>query len=423
MPLPQLRPHRPEIDGHRLLTRLRELATIGADPRGGVTRLGFSAEDCQGVTYVADRAAKAGLVPAVDQAGNLIIRRARADPTLPALLMGSHLDTVVRAGPLDGAYGVIAALDVLQTLAEHAVPLRYEPAVAAFANEEGALFPCPFWGSLALSGRLTRTPDDLRDRSGASLREPLRAVGGDPDSVADARWPAGSIGAYLELHIEQGPALERSGNRIGVVEGITGRTVLSVTVHGTAGHAGTVPMDHRADALTAAARIVLAVEEVARRRLCTVATVGRLRVEPDAVNVIPGAVRMTAEVRDLSARRLRDAQAALDVAVAQVAADTGTRIQVEVADRCPAAATDSGLRAAIAAAAAELTLPCLHLPSGAGHDAQVIASVAPIGMIFVPSLGGVSHVPEESTADADLVAGAQVLLGAALRVGAVVPTN
>jgi N-carbamoyl-L-amino-acid hydrolase len=417
MPQPQLHAGR-DIDGQRLLTRIRELAKIGADPRGGVTRPGFSAADRQGIAYVVEQARRAELMPTVDQAGNLIIRRSGVDPAGPALLMGSHLDTVVRAGRLDGAYGVLAALEVLQTLTEHPLPLRYEPVAIAFANEEGALFPCPFWGSLAVSGQLTRAADELLDRRGGSLREPLRAIGGDPDAVASAKWPDGAIGAYLELHIEQGPALEGSGNRIGVVQGITGRTVLTVVVHGSAGHAGTVPMDCRADALTAAARVVLAVEDVARRqRLCTVATVGRIEVEPDVTNVIPGVVRMSVDLRDLAPDRLLAAEQALYAALARVEADTGTSACAEVTDRCPPAAADPTLRAAIAAAADGLALPRMDLPSGAGHDAQMIAHVAPIGMIFVPSEAGVSHVPEESTTDEDLVAGARVLLQTALLLG------
>jgi N-carbamoyl-L-amino-acid hydrolase len=413
------RPSQPAIDGRRMLTRIRELARIGADAAGGVTRPGFSPDDRRAVEYVAAQARQADLVPTVDQAGNLIIRRASARHTGPVLLMGSHLDTVVRGGALDGAYGVLAALDVLQTLAQDPAPLAYEPVAVAFANEEGALFPCPFWGSLALTGQLGHGPDDLRDRSGRSLRAALRAAGGDPDAVAAARWPDGSIGAYLELHIEQGPVLERAGARIGVVEGITGRTILTVTVHGTPGHAGTVPMDSRADALTAAARVVLAVERLARHeRLCSVATVGRLRVEPDVTNVIPGAVQLTVDLRDLSLDRLQAAEKALQHELAAVCAATGTRIQADLIDRIPPAATDPGLRAAIGAAADALALPRLDLGSGAGHDAQIVAHQAPIGMIFVPSRGGVSHVPEESTDDDDLVAGGQVLLRAAIGIGA-----
>lgn len=407
----------PDINGHRLLTRIRELAQIGADPRGGVTRLGFSAEDRQGIAYVAEQARQAGLTATVDQAGNLIVRRPHTIPERQVLLMGSHLDTVIHGGALDGAYGVLAALEVLQTLGDHEARMRYEPVVIAFANEEGALFPCPFWGSLAVTGELPYTPDDLLDRSGSSLREPLRAVGGDPDAVAAARWPADSIGAYLELHIEQGPVLERGGNQIGVVEGITGRTVFTVAVYGRAGHAGTVPMDLRTDALAAAARVVLAAEDIARRRLCTVATVGRFQVDPDVTNVIPGVVRLTVDLRDLSAERLRDAERAFADELAKVGAETGTRIEAAVTDQYPGAVADPRLRAAISAAADDLGLARAYLPSGAGHDAQIIASTAPIGMLFVPSRDGLSHVPEESTDDDDLVAGARVLLRTAVRVG------
>ncbi|MFC4856920.1 Zn-dependent hydrolase [Actinophytocola glycyrrhizae] len=408
----------PDIDGHRLLTRIRELARIGADSRGGVTRPGFSAADRQGIAYVTEQARQAGLVATVDQAGNLVVRQPDSAPgRRQALLMGSHLDTVIHGGALDGAYGVLAALEVLQSLGDHGARMRYEPVVIAFANEEGALFPCPFWGSLAVTGELQYTPDELLDRSGGSLREPLRAVGGDPDAVTAAQWATGSIGAYLELHIEQGPVLERGGDQIGVVEGITCRTVITVAVHGEAGHAGTVPMDLRADALAAASRVVLAAEDVARRGLCTVATVGRFQVDPDVTNVIPGVVRLTVDLRDLSETRLQEAERAFADELAKVGARTGTRIEASVTDRYPGSIADRGLRAAIGDAADDLGLSRTDLPSGAGHDAQIIASVAPVGMLFVPSRGGSSHVPEESTGDDDLVAGARVLLRTAVRVG------
>ncbi|MFB4285733.1 MULTISPECIES: Zn-dependent hydrolase [unclassified Nonomuraea] len=409
----------PAVDAHRLLTRLQRLAKIGADEAGGVTRPGFTAADLAGRDYVAAEAAAAGLSASVDAAGNLVVSRS-ADLAKggPVVLMGSHLDTVVQGGPLDGAYGVIAGLEVLQALAETGAEMRHEPVLVAFANEEGARFPCPFWGSLALTGRLARTPYDIRDQAGVSLDEALREVGGDPDRLESAAWPPGSVAAYLELHIEQGPVLERLGLTIGVVEAIVGRTVVEIELRGRAGHAGTTPMDARADALTFAARVVLMVEEVAAtRRLCAVATAGRLRVAPGVTNVVPGLVRLTAEFRDAAPERLRAAEETLMTQLAELAHGAPIQVETTVSDRFAPVATDASLRAAIGRAAGELGLATHALPSGAGHDAQIVATLAPMGMIFVPSRDGVSHVPEESTADADLVAGAQVLLRTVQRVG------
>ncbi|GAA3681571.1 Zn-dependent hydrolase [Nonomuraea antimicrobica] len=404
------------IDGARLLGRLRRLAEIGADDRGGVTRPGFTPEDRLGREYVAREAAAAGLSPRVDAAGNLIVRGPRPGGR-PVLMMGSHLDTVRRGGPLDGAYGVLAGLEVLQQLAAHGPPTAAEPVLVAFANEEGARFPCPFWGSLALTGRLDRGPGEVSDERGVTLGEALRETGGDPDALESARWRPGTIAAYLELHIEQGPILEATGTTIGVVDGIVGRTILDIEVHGRAGHAGTTPMAARADALAAAARAVLAVERLAGDDdRCAVATVGRLAVEPGVTNVVPGLVRMTAELRDGDRDRLRKAEEELLRRLAEIEAP-GVRIASRVSDRIEPVPTDPELRSLIAAGADALS--CSHRPifSGAGHDAQIVAAVAPIGMIFVPSRNGVSHVPEESTADADLIAGAQVLLATVRRWG------
>lgn len=405
----------PRIDGARVLRTVEELAWFGADERGGVSRLGFSPADDEARRYLADAAREAGLVPTVDPAGNLIVRRSGARTDVPALLMGSHLDSVSNGGRLDGAYGVAAAWEVLRVLAAHDTPMRYEPVAIALANEEGSLFPYPFWGSLAVIGQLDH-PKDATDVNGVSLRRPLRDTGGDLDRTAEAAWPPGSIGAYLELHIEQGPVLERAGVTIGVVDAVVGRTIFDLVVSGRQNHAGTTPMDGRADALTAAARLVLAVESVARdRKLCAVATVGVLTVEPGVTNAVPGLVRMSAEIRDNRADRLATAEAAVLAEVARIDSAGEADATVRAVTRFGPVPTDPALRDVITAAARELGLSHRTMPSGAGHDAQIIAAIAPIGMIFVPSRGGVSHAPDEDSDDAHLIAGAEVLLRAALR--------
>jgi len=409
-----------DIDAERLLKRIGELARIGADSAtGGITRAGFSAADREARAYVMDAARAAGLAPAVDAAGNLIVRRWSAGPPIAdrqVLMMGSHLDTVVNGGRLDGAYGVLAALEVLQTFAESGTHAQYEPVVVAFANEEGALFPQPFWGSMAVSGRIGDLPLEPRDHDGRPLRDALRLAGGDLDALGSACWPRGSVAAYLELHVEQGPVLERSGNRIGVVDAITGRIVLTLAIRGAAGHSGTTPMEARRDALAAAARVVLATEYISRTsKLCRVATVGRVDAYPNTPNTIAGSVHLTVDLRDPDVWRAATAEEALRQILPAIAGTTGTEIDVVAETRSDPVSTHPALREAIALSAKELGLPHQTLPSGAGHDAQMVAGIAPIGMIFVPSIGGVSHVPEEDTAPQDLVAGARVLLRTALR--------
>ena len=234
-----------EIDARRLLRRLDELAAIGRDAGGGITRPGFSPADLAARAYLLDTARADGLAARVDAAGNILMRSARAPRGFAAgrsLLIGSHLDTVLNAGRLDGTYGVLAALEVITALDEADVDTELAVVAAAFANEEGALFPQPFWGSKALAGCLSELPADPRDNDGTPLRDALALAGGDLTALPSAVWPQGTVAAYLELHIEQGPVLERCGKPIGVVDGITGRTVLIFQVTGASGHAGTTPM-------------------------------------------------------------------------------------------------------------------------------------------------------------------------------------
>lgn len=403
------------VDGARLLRCLDELAAIGADPAGGITRLGLSPQEQAARTYLRGLCDSAGLEAETDPAGNLLVRRPGARrPAVPVLLVGSHVDTVVQGGRLDGAYGVVAAIEVLRVLHEHDVDLPVEMVAVAFANEEGALIQTPFWGSHALCGSLE---DGLaaKDRAGRPVSGYLAQSGGDPDRLDDAAWPPGSVAAFLELHIEQGPTLERLGVPIGVVEGIVGRTILDIEVVGEAQHAGTTPMPDRRDALVAAAGIILAVERVATEQgVCATATTGYLEAHPNVTNTITGHVRLTAEVRDTDPRRIARAEAAVRAECARVAAASGCAVEVAVGMRSRPVSTAVPLRDVIRQAAETLDLPHLTMPSGAGHDAQIVARVAPIGMIFVPSKRGISHAPGEDTAPGDLVHGTNVLLHAVL---------
>lgn len=396
---------------------IEDLAKIGADPAGGVTRLGLSPEENAAREFLRDVCASAGLEAETDPAGNLIVRRPgtrRARPKAPVLLVGSHVDTVVQAGRLDGAYGVVAAIEVLRTLHEHHVPLPVEMVAIGFTNEEGALIQTPFWGSRALAGSLQ---DGLAatDRSGQPVSVFLSQAGGSPDRLAEAAWPRGSVAGYLELHIEQGPRLEREGVPIGVVEGIVGRKIFDIDVAGEAQHAGTTPMPARRDALVAAAEIILQVKRIAADRdLCATATTGYVEASPNVTNAVPGRVRLTAELRDIDPARLEAGEAALRKECARVAAASGCAVEVQISSQSRPVATAPELRWVIREAAETLGLAHLTMPSGAGHDAQIVADLAPIGMIFVPSKRGISHSPAEDTAPQDLVQGANVLLHAVL---------
>ncbi|MFB7918550.1 Zn-dependent hydrolase [Streptomyces sp. NPDC056061] len=406
-----------DIDGERLLHRLRTLATIGRDPAGGISRPGFGDATAQANRYVQKAAEQHNLCTAIDAGGNLLIRRptSQAQQKRRTLLMGSHLDTVYNGGWLDGAYGVLSALEVLATIAEHDVDLGFDLTVVAFANEEGADFPQPFWGSMVLSGQRDALPAQPVDYQGNPLASALARTGGDINDLVSAAWKPDALLGYLELHIEQGPVLENSGTPIGVVDAINGRFVLQVDLHGTAAHAGTMPMEGRADALVAAAHLILAVRQLPREGRCQVATVGHLEVLPNSANTIAGTARLTVDLRDADVDRLR--QAHRDVCdEAQTLADRlGVQARCEQIIATRPAATAPSYQAAITESADALGLAHTTLSSGAGHDAQIMAAVTPIGMIFVPSIGGASHVPQEDTAVGDLLAGARVLLSSVLR--------
>lgn len=406
------------VDGQRLLARLRDLGRIGAAPGGGVSRLAFSEADVAARAWLRDEAEGHGLEARTDTAGNLVVRR-RGDPTdVPVVMTGSHLDTVVRGGTLDGAYGVVAGLEVLETLQEHAVELPCPPVLVAFANEEGASFRLPMWGSRAIAGATAGLPLDAGGVDGRDLRQALAAVGGDLARLGECRWPAGSIAAFVELHVEQGPVLEDAAVDIGLVEAIVGRRVLEIELRGQARHSGTTPMVARHDALAAAAEVVHAVERLATGGPCLAATVGRLEVCPNMVNVVPDRARLCADLRAPDDGLLDVADERLRADLAAVAARRGVEVEVVAADRIPPAPMDPGVQAVLREVTATLGRSWIALASGAGHDAQFMATVAPTGMVFVPSHRGISHAPEEHTDAVDLVQGADVLLHALVSLAA-----
>lgn len=395
------------VDGDRLLARLRVLADSAPSGNGGVTRLAWSEEDIRARALLAGWAVDAGLVVRTDAVGNLIAELAGRRPGLAPLASGSHLDTVVDGGPLDGAYGVVAAFEVAGALANAGERLDHPLRAVAWVNEEGVVAP-PFTGSSVAAGGALDL--EALGPDGLSLAERIVTTGGDPAGLPGAAWPA--LAGYLELHIEQGPVLEASGVGIGKVTGITGMRRGWVTLQGAADHAGTTPMTLRRDALVAAAHVVLAIRALATEGAAEVATAGIVEVKPGNMNVVPGSARISFDVRGVDDAALGGSVDRLRQEVREIAVEHGVTAAISLSSSSAAVQTDAALSAAIHDAASARGHLVAELPSGAGHDAQHVAALGPVGMIFVPSIGGVSHSPSEATAPDDLVAGAVVLLDA-----------
>ena len=399
------------VNGKRIMDHILALADFGKNPQGGVSRVAYSDADKQGRDYVLGLMRGARLDVAIDAGGNLIGKRAGSVSTLPPLLIGSHIDTVPEGGNYDGVVGSMGAIEVAQTLAENNLTTRHPLEVVIFQNEEGGLI-----GSRAMDGELTEKELDLVSRSGKTIREGIKFIGGDPSKLADVRRKKGDIAAYLELHIEQGAILHTEKINIGVVEGIVGINWWDVTIEGFANHAGTTAMNNRQDALLAGAKFIEAVNRVVTsvpgRQ---VGTVGRINALPGAPNVIPGKVVLSLELRDLEAAKINMLYERIHAEAQQIAGATKTKFDFKEINVNIPAPTDSRIRSLISEAARELGLTTKLMPSGAGHDAQDMARLGPVGMIFVPSVGGISHSPREFSQPEDIANGANVLLHTLLK--------
>jgi len=400
------------VNADRLESRILALGEHGKNPEGGVSRVAYSDFDVAGRRYLMGLMREAGLELRIDAAGNIFGRREGDDPALSPILFGSHADSVPRGGNYDGPAGTLSAIEVAQVLHENRVRTRHPLEVVIFQNEEGGLI-----GSKSLAGILDEAALDEISHSGLTMREGIGRIDGDVARLDSARRQAGDYAAYLELHIEQGAVLYDAGLQIGVVQGIVGISWWDMIVEGVANHAGTTPMNKRSDALLAASELVLAVNRVIRSDPgAQVGTVGRIQAFPGVPNVIPGRVEASLEIRDLSHERIQAFQASIAEEARRIAETTGTRIHFRKSpiDEKPAE-TDPRVREAIAGSAEELGYSFKRMPSGAGHDAQAVARIAPIGMIFVPSVDGVSHSPKEFTRPEDLACGANVLLHTILK--------
>jgi len=405
------------VDSGRLQKSLEDLSAFGRPAGGtfaaGVSRIAYSDADVAGRQYVMELMRGAGLNPGIDTAGNIRGTRVGLQSALKPIVFGSHIDSVPSGGNFDGDLGSMAAIEVIQTLQDSGIRTRHPLEVVIWSNEEGGTV-----GSHSAVGDLDPGTLD-HPFNGIVMREGLQKIGGDSARITEARRADQSLQCYLELHIEQGGLLEKAGIPIGVVDGIVSIDEYQVEIRGFANHAGTTPMPERRNALLAAAKLIEAVQdEVTKTPGRQVGTVGQLTVFPNAPNVVPGLVRHTIEFRDLSEQTLVRLGEAVRTRAAEIARVTGTEISITPIEHLRPALATPAIQKQIEAAAAGLGLRTMHLPSGAGHDAQNIAQIAPMGMIFVPSVGGISHSPRELTRWPDCANGANVLLQTILRIDA-----
>lgn len=393
------------INGHRLNSWLTAFNSIGRTA-GGINRVAYSDADLAGRTFALDLFTQAGLTPRIDAAGNIYARLAGSNAALPPILIGSHIDSVTDGGNFDGPVGSFGAIEVARSLREQRVTLRHPLDVVIWQNEEGGTI-----GSKLAIGALRDADLDNVARSGRTIRDGITRVGGDVTQLASAVRRTGDIACYVELHIEQGGNLEKSATQIGVVQGIVGLRWIEITITGAANHAGATPMDQRQDAMLAAAKYTVAITQATRAEPGRqVATVGRIVAQPNTTNIIAGTVVMTIDLRDLDAAKITHFNALFEQIGGEIARDTQTTFAFRsLVDSVPAMA-DARIMGWIDASATALGLSHVRMPSGAGHDAQEIAHVAPMGMIFIPSIGGISHSPREFSTAADITRGADVLL-------------
>ena len=401
------RPAPLHVNGERLNGWLAQFDRIGRTP-GGINRVAYSEADLAGRAFTLDLFRQAGLASRLDAAGNILARVEGGDPSLPPILIGSHVDSVTDGGNYDGPVGSFSAIEVARSLREQGVRLRRPVEVVVWQNEEGGTI-----GSKLAIGALADADLDRVARSGKTLREGIGIVGGNVARLNEAVRKRGDLACYLELHIEQGGLLEKAGLQIGVVEGIVGLRWSEVTIEGFANHAGTTPMDQRHDAMLAAAKFTVAVHDaVTAEPGRQVATVGRLIASPNTSNVIPGRVVLTVDLRDLDPAKLGRLSGLFERLGQEIGAATGTTFGFKSLVSSEPAIADARVMDWVDASAAGLGQSRQRMRSGAGHDAQEMARIAPMGMIFVPSVGGISHSPREFTKPDDVSRGADVLLNA-----------
>ena len=394
------------VDGVRLNKMLEDLKQFGVNADGGSDRIAYSQHNRDALVFLMAAMEEAGLTAAIDVAGNLVGKRGGTGNNLAPIITGSHIDTVPNGGHYDGIVGSLGAIEVARTLHNADISTRHPLEFIIWSNEEAGKV-----GSRSINGSVTADEMSLTALGEKTLGEGIAFLGGDPARLADNIREPGEVAALIELHVEQGAILDREGISIGVVEGIVGIRRWNITIDGFANHAGTTPMDQRQDALLVAAKLTTAINAVITSEPgAQVGTVGRIQAFPGAPNVIPGKVVMSLEIRDLQMAKVGHLFERIEAAASKLASDTNTEISFAQYYESPAALTDARIKDVVHNAATGLGLSLKHMPSGAGHDAQSFNDVSPLGMIFVPSVKGISHAPTEFTDPDDVTNGANVLL-------------
>jgi N-carbamoyl-L-amino-acid hydrolase len=401
------------VNGDRLNQRFVDLAQFGKNAEGGMDRFAFSDADVASRPFLKRSMEAAGLEVHVDEAGNIFGRRQGSRPDLPPIVFGSHTDSVANGGMFDGPVGTLSAIEVAHVINERKITTLHPLEVVIFTDEEGGLV-----GSKAVIGELSAGALQQVSHSGKTISEGITALGGNPALLENVVRSAGDVAAYIEIHIEQGRILDSEKVDVGVVEGIVGISWWDVTIEGSANHAGTTPMNLRNDALLSAAELVITVNRVVTSVPgFQVGTVGKIRAEPGVPNVIPGKVEMSLELRDLSKAKVDDLFKSIEEEAKAIAEKTGTTISFSPSETSTTPSlTDARVREAIVGSAEKLELSYKLMPSGAGHDAQSMAKIGPIGMIFIPSVDGISHSPKEYSRPGDIENGANVLLHTILEI-------
>ena len=401
------------VNGKRIESRIFELAKFGVDEKSRGYRVAYTKGDMEGRAWFMELMKKAGLNPSIDAAGNIIGKRNGKNPSLKPIAFGSHIDMVPDGGNYDGTLGSISALEVIEILNENNVVTEHPLELIIFANEEGGTI-----GSKAMTSGLTKEGLQQKSQSGLTQAEGIKAIGGNPENIQSCIRKKGDIHAWVELHIEQGGILEKEKLQIGVVEGIVGIVHWEVTVEGFANHAGATQMNMRQDALLAASKFIIAVNEVINSvQGSQVGTVGKIAVQPGAYNVIPGKVVLGLEIRDLDAAKIEMLFKEIEKRAATIATDSKTTISFErQPNESKPALTDKKLQQVINSSAKELGFSTKFMQSGAGHDSQHMASITQSAMIFIPSVNGISHSPKEFSTATDMANGANVLLQTILKI-------
>ena len=399
------------VNGDRLNQTLEALADIGKQPDNTIKRLAFSPEDLEARKKVSEWMEAAGMTVRTDAGSNIIGCYPGSDPDAKVLATGSHIDTVFSGGRFDGALGVVAGLEVVRVLQENEIRLHHPFEVIAFADEERTMV-----GSKAIAGTAPTDPQRYDTVRNEPIQDCLAKAGGDWNNLQSARRSQEDLACFIELHVEQGGVLEAVESEIGVVEGIVGQQRHRITVQGRTNHAGTTPMSMRRDALTTAAHLILAIEDIAKHYPGDpVATVGTLQIWPNSINTVPGSVELSLDIRDLSQDAIAHMLEQLRRKIDTVAVATRTRIRMKPELELESTLASETIQSLIVQSCEELGFTYTHLPSRASHDAQEIGRFTDMGMIFVPSKEGISHSGDEYTSPEQCTQGANVLLRSLLK--------